>query len=140
MATRIDTVASRDKLKARREPYWHRLRRGCYLGFRKMTSDCAGVWIARARDEEAGPTKQVYESLGDFGALPDHQRFDAASKAAQAWFEHLGRGGSARAATVAAACSRSSTCARTRPTVRPTMPKRDSRTTSSTSRSWRQPS
>ena len=94
MATRIDTVASRDKLKPRREPYWHRLRRGCYLGFRKMTSDGAGVWIARARDEEAGPTKQVYESLGDFGALPDHQRFDAASRAAQTWFEHLGRGGS----------------------------------------------
>lgn len=106
MATRIDTVASRDKLKPRREPYWHRLRRGCYLGFRKMTNDGAGVWIARARDEEAGPTKQVYESLGDFGALPDHQRFDAASKAAQAWFEHLGRGGTKGGATVADACSR----------------------------------
>ena len=38
---------------------------------------------ARARDEASGPTKQLYESLGDFGALPDHQRFDAASKAAQ---------------------------------------------------------
>ena len=73
MATRIDTVASRDKLKPRREPYWHRLRRGCYLGFHKMTSDGAGVWVARARDEEAGPTRHVYESLGDFGALPDHQ-------------------------------------------------------------------
>lgn len=106
MATRIDTVASRDKLKPRREPYWHRLRRGCYLGFRKMTSDGAGVWIARARDEEAGPTKQAYKSLGDFGALPDHQRFDAASKAAQTWFEHLGRGGSTGGATVSDACSR----------------------------------
>jgi integrase len=106
MATRIDTVASRDKLKPRREPYWHRLRRGCYLGYRKMTSDGAGVWIARARDEASGPTKQLYESLGDFGALPDHQRFDAASKASQAWFEHLGRGGVKGGATVAVACSR----------------------------------
>lgn len=51
-----------------------------------MTGDGAGVWIARTRDEEAGPTKQICESLGDFGALPDHQRFDAASKAAQSWF------------------------------------------------------
>ena len=106
MATRIDTVASRDKLKPRREPYWHRLRRGCYLGFRKMTSDGAGVWIARARNEEAGPTKQNYESLGDFGTLPDHQRFDAASKAAQTWFEHLGRSGTTGGSTVSDASSR----------------------------------
>ena len=106
MATRIDTVASREKLKPRREPYWHRLLRGSYLGYRKMTADGAGVWIARARDEEVGPTKQRYESLGDFSALPDHQRFDAASKAAQAWFDHLGRGGTAGGATVAQACAR----------------------------------
>lgn len=131
MATRIDTVASRDKLKPRREPYWHRLRSGCYLGFRKMTSDGAGVWIARARDEEAGPTKQIYESLGDFGALPDHQRFDAASKAAQTWFEHLGRGGTrAVPPSRRRALGTSSTCARTRPTGQPTMPMRGSRTTS----------
>ena len=106
VATRIDTVASRDKLKPRREPYWQRLRRGCYLGFRKMTCVGAGVWIARVRDQETGPTKQLYESLGDFGILPDHQRFDAASKAAQAWFEHLGRGGTPGGATVAQACTR----------------------------------
>lgn len=106
MATRIDTVSSRDKLKPRREPYWHRLRRGSYLGFRKMSSEGVGVWIARARDEQTGPTKQLYESLGDFSALPDHQRFDAASKAALAWFEHLGRGGTTGGATVRDACSR----------------------------------
>ncbi len=85
MATRIDTVASRDKLKPRREPYWHRLRRGCYLGYRRMTSDGAGVWIARARDEASGPTKQIYESLDDFSArlhevhqdVREHLRVDA---------------------------------------------------------------
>lgn len=106
MATRIDTVSSRNKLKPRREPYWHRLRRGCYLGYRKMTADGDGVWIARAREEETGPTKQRYESLGDFSATPDHQRFDVAFKAAQAWFDHLGRGGTAGGATVAVACAR----------------------------------
>jgi integrase len=106
MATRIDTVASREKLKPRREPYWHRLLRGCYLGYRRMTTDSAGVWIARARDEESGPTKQRYESLGDFSALPEHQRFDAGSKAAQAWFDHLGRGGTTGGATVTQACAR----------------------------------
>lgn len=106
MATRIDAVASRDKLKPWREPYWHPLRRGCCLGCRKMTGDGAGVWIACARDKASGPTRQLYESVVDFGALPDHQRFDAASMAAQAWFEHLGRGSLQGSATVADACAR----------------------------------
>lgn len=106
MTTRIDSVTSREKLKPRREPYWQRLRRGCYVGFRKMTADGVGAWLARARDEDTGPTKQRYESLGDFSVLPDHQRFDAAAKAAHHWFEHLGRGGSAGGVTVADACTR----------------------------------
>ena len=38
MAHRIDTVAGRDKLTPRREPYWHRISKGCYLGFRKMSA------------------------------------------------------------------------------------------------------
>lgn len=106
MASRIDTVVSRSKLKPRREPYWHRLQRGCFLGYRKMTADGSGAWIARTRDQDAGPSRQRYEALGDFSALPDHQRFDAAAKAAQAWFEHVARGGSADGATVAVACQR----------------------------------
>jgi len=34
----------------RREPDWHRLRRGCYLAYRKMSEDGSVAWIARARD------------------------------------------------------------------------------------------
>ena len=105
MALRIDTVASRDKLKPRREAYWQRVRKGCFVGYRKMTVSGHGTWLARARDEEAG-TKQLFKPLGEFGDLADHLRFDAATKAALAWFDHLGRGGTARAATVADACSR----------------------------------
>lgn len=105
MATRIDTVASREKLKPRREPYWQRVRKGCFVGYRKMTSSGRGAWLARARDEDAG-TKQMFKPLGEFGDLPDHLRFDAATKAAMAWFDHLGRGGAVEAATVAGACSR----------------------------------
>lgn len=101
MSTKIDTVSARDKLKPRREPYWHRLAKGCYLGVRKMAAGAPGTWIARGTDE-AG--KKAYKALGDFDELPAHQRFDAASKAAQDWFEHLGRGGSSEALTVAAAC------------------------------------
>jgi integrase len=101
MATKIDTVTSRDRLKARREPYWHRESKGCYIGFRKMTAT-GGTWVARAMDAETG--KQVYKALGDFSEMPDHLRFDDARKAATAWFDHLGRGGSTKATTVREAC------------------------------------
>jgi integrase len=105
MATRIDTVASRDKLKPRRGPYWHRVAKGCFVGFRKMTQNSHGAWLARARDENAN-VQQLYNPLGEFSDLADHLRFDAAAKAALAWFDHLGRGGSVEEATVANACSR----------------------------------
>lgn len=104
MATKIDTVTSRARLKPRREPFWHRVSKGCYLGFRKMTADTEGTWTARALDEATG--KQAYKSLSDFSDLPDHQRFDAALKAAQAWFDHLGRGGSSATTTIRAMCGR----------------------------------
>jgi integrase len=104
MATKIDTVASRERLKPRREPYWHRMSKGCYVGFRKMVSTGHGNWVARAMQESSG--KESYKALGDLPDLPDHLRFDAAQKAAQAWFEHLGRGGETAVATVADACSR----------------------------------
>lgn len=104
MATRIDTVAARDKLKPRRGPYWHRLSKGCHVGFRKMTATGHGSWLARARDEEA-TVQHLYKPLGEFLELADHLRFDAATKAAQAWFDHLGRGGVAGGATVSEACT-----------------------------------
>ena len=104
MATKIDTVSSRDRLKPRREPYWHRVSKGCYVGFRKMVSTGHGNWIARAMQESSG--KENYKALGDLSELPDHLRFDAAQKAAQTWFEHLGRGGTAGSPTIADACSR----------------------------------
>ena len=69
MATRIDTVASREKLKPRRGPYWHRLSKGCYVGLRKMTVGSAGVWRARARDEET-TVQQRHLSLGSFSNSP----------------------------------------------------------------------
>lgn len=104
MATKIDTVSSRDRLKSRREPYWHRLSKGCHLGFRKMTSAGHGNWIARAMQESSGNEK--YKALGDLSELPDHLRFDAAQKAARSWFEHLDRGGTVDTLTVADACMR----------------------------------
>lgn len=103
MATKIDTVTARSKLQPRREPYWHRVSKGNFLGFRKMTASGAGTWIARSFDD--GTRKQVYQALGDFSTLPDHQRYDSAAKAAASWFDHLGKGGSNDVITVAVACA-----------------------------------
>ncbi|AMO21679.1 tyrosine-type recombinase/integrase [Ramlibacter solisilvae] len=104
MATSLSKVAERHKLKPRRDPYWTKISKGCYLGYRKMSSTSEGTWLARLLDEGTG--KQVYKPLGSFSELPEHQRYDAALKAAMEWFEHLGRGGSAHAATVRDACDR----------------------------------
>lgn len=98
MATIINTVAGRARLKARREPYWMKIRTGDFLGFRR--ADSGGTWIARHRADDG---KQSYKALGDFGTLPDNERFDAASAAAVEWFNHLGEGGRTEVATVAAA-------------------------------------
>ena len=100
--TTFSKVQERDKLKARRDPYWTKVSKGCYLGFRKMSSGTEGTWSARYLDETTG--KQVYKALGDFSTLADHLRFLAAQTDAQAWFAHLGKGGSTQAVTVADAC------------------------------------
>lgn len=102
MAIKIDSAAARERLKPRREPYWSRVRKGCFVGVRKMTADSAGSWIARAVDSDTG--KDIFRSLGEFGDLPPGQRFDAAKKTAEVWFAHLGAGGAAEAATVQSAC------------------------------------
>jgi integrase len=104
MATKIDSVSSREKLKIRREPYWHRVSKGCFLGYRKMMTGPGGSWIARALDEATG--KQSYNALGNFSELADNLRFDVAQKSAQSWFDHRSNGGSATTITVGEACKR----------------------------------
>lgn len=99
----IAKVSDRAKLAPRREPYWSKLSKGAYLGFRTMRAGQPGTWIARNLDEATG--KQQYHALGDFTQLPDNERFDAATKAARAWLEHLGKGGRNEAMTVAQACA-----------------------------------
>jgi site-specific recombinase XerD len=100
MGKRIDRVDARKNLTLRRDPYWQRLSQGRYVGFRKMTKGSEGTWLARAYSD-AG---YAYETLGDFATLPDNDRFDAAKKAAEAWFQHLDLGGSTQPHTVKAAC------------------------------------
>jgi hypothetical protein len=102
MATRLDRVTDREKLRPRNAPYWQRLDRGCMLGYRKLTAQSAGTWMARFTDAESG--ERPKKSLGEFGELLPTDRYSAAKKAAEAWFEHLGRGGKSEVVTVKAAC------------------------------------
>ncbi len=103
MAHHINTVAARAKLKPRREPYWDRISKGFYLGFRKMTPDSSGTWIARRMGDEG---KETYKSLGDFSELTSAERYDAARKAAAVLGEHIERGGTLEIITVSKACDR----------------------------------
>jgi len=101
---KIDTVKGREALAPRRDPYWQRLTPGCYLGVRRMAAGSEGTWIARAVDETTG--KKPTKPLGEFAELPGHQRYAAAKAAAEDWFTHLGKGGSAASTTVKDVCDR----------------------------------
>ena len=82
----IDTPTRRAKLKIRREPHWHKIQRGGYLGFRR-TAD-GGTWIARWRDERG---RHHYRALA-LGPVAPERAFDAAGKAASAWFKETDAG------------------------------------------------
>jgi hypothetical protein len=56
---KIDTRSARERLSARREPYWTVLSQGCALGYRKGAK--GGTWIAKFRD---GDGKRYLEALG----------------------------------------------------------------------------
>lgn len=102
--TDLSTVRSREKLKPQREPFWHKLATGQFLGFRPSSIGKGGTWIARYYD--ADTRKKPIRSLGDFGHLPASDRFSAASAEAREWFRHLSHGGSVEAVTVREACER----------------------------------
>ena len=104
MATKIDTVTARQKLTPRRNPYWDRIARGRYIGFRKISDDAPGAWVARYRDENTG--KAVWRSLGALDEISSSDRYDAAVKATEVEFAHLDGGGSTEVLTVAQACAR----------------------------------
>lgn len=102
--TDLSTVRSREKLAPQREPYWHKLATGQFLGFRPSSVGKGGTWIARYYDPDT--RRKPLRSLGDFGHLPASDRYGAASKAARGWFEHLSGGGSEKVLTVKEACQR----------------------------------
>jgi integrase len=100
----IKTVAGREKLKPRREPYWEQLSRGKYLGFRVSSGGRLGAWVARYHDIDNG--KKPSFALGDFGTIAAARRYDAAKDSAEEWFRHLDKGGSPERITVRQACQK----------------------------------
>jgi integrase len=83
------------ELTERREPYWSKLGKGAYLGFRRGSD----TWIARYRDR-AG--EQHYNAL----ELPigSTDEYADAKESAEAWFAQMGGAvGSARRSTISAA-------------------------------------
>lgn len=74
----IAKATDRRRLPSRREPYWRRVRRGCYIGYRAGSN----TWVARVRSRQG---EQHYKALGDASALS----FDEAVRRADVWFTQL---------------------------------------------------
>ncbi|WP_028220595.1 tyrosine-type recombinase/integrase [Paraburkholderia oxyphila] len=104
MAENITSKSAREKLAARKEPYWSRLEAGLYLGYRRAEQG-QGTWIARRRDE-AG--KQKYHALGTFA------EFDDAARAANRWAQAVDAGVSTHGMTITQVCAHYVTDLRTR--------------------------
>jgi integrase len=94
MATNLTSETGRSKLAPRREPYWARLEKGGFIGYRKAEAG-RGTWIARWRDDDG---KQEYHSFGSV------ESYDEACKLARALFNDKRQGIVGQAATVADAC------------------------------------
>lgn len=94
MPPAIDTKAKRNRLAKRREPYWHKLVLGGFLGYRVGAK--GGSWIARYRGEDG---KQHYKSLVLLAYLPQNE-YDAAVGEAKDWFDSQSLGFRARPGTV----------------------------------------
>src|SRR5689334_6938002 len=100
----LSRVKDREALKPRREPYWHRLQGGRYVGYRPSTRQGIGTWIARAYDEDSRSYR--LKALGDFGDEPAASRFAAAKKETESFGQLIESGGHSRTVveTVADAC------------------------------------
>ena len=102
----LSKIGERNRLRGRKgdEPYWQRLRFGCFLGYRPSKRGGKGKWFARAFDADNGKYRR--KALGDFGALAGHDVFAQAKSDAEAWAGMVGSGGvqASEIETVADAC------------------------------------
>lgn len=89
----LSRIGNRERLKPRAgdEPHWHRLRAGCFVGYRPPKRGGKGNWFARAYDAEN--VKYKRKALGNYGALAGHEVFTAARSDAEAWAQLVEAGG-----------------------------------------------
>lgn len=88
---KLDTRASRLRLKKRREPYWRLISGGLAIGYRKGTK--GGTWMARHYTAEHG---RRFHSIGTADDIADADgshvlSFAQGQEAARKWFAHLAR-------------------------------------------------
>ena len=102
MSHSIHTVAARDKLPPRPEPYWVKLDTGCHLGYR--VNENSRTWNARFTNKGSVTPKRVSQS---FGTLSEHlpkDQYSIAKELAEQWFLHLKSGGVKKSVTLRDAC------------------------------------
>jgi integrase len=95
MPKNLKSESARKALKPRREPYWHCIRVGLYVGFRR-TVEGYGTWIARQL--VPGTKKYLNRSLGPMAEFKD------AEAEARNWADGVDAGGSHKAVTVETVC------------------------------------
>jgi integrase len=90
---KIDTRSARGQLSVRTEPYWARMMKGCYVGYRKP-SHGSGSWIARFRDATG---RQNFQSISAADDTIEANgvtvlTFDQAQERARVWYEEMALG------------------------------------------------
>lgn len=92
---KLSSRTARLPLKARREPYWQPIVKGCAVGYRKGAK--GGTWVARWRTPEG---KHVYKAIGPADDVTDDGStslaFDQAQEKARDWFGDMARTRGAR--------------------------------------------
>jgi integrase len=89
--TKLDTRASRQRLRNRREPYWRSISEGLAIGYRRGAK--GGTWIARHYSPQHG---RRYRSIGTADDVADADgthvlSFSQAQEAGRTWFTELAR-------------------------------------------------
>ena len=87
---RLDSRSARSKLPLRREPYWVKIAKGCYLGYRRISLR-SGSWLARYRDLTG---RQNFRAIGPADDALDADgatalNFDQAQSRARDWFQAI---------------------------------------------------
>ena len=88
---KTDSRTAREKLPKRREPYWAKVSKGCFLGYRRIA--VSGTWIARYRNHTG---KQNYHALGTADDSIEANAktvltYEQAQNAARSWFKSIAR-------------------------------------------------